>query len=42
MQGIKALKKILQSVNKKIGSTKKLDSQKIQIKLVDPNRLNCY
>lgn len=42
MKGLKGLKNILQNANKKLGSKNKLDSGKIRIKLVDPNRLNCY
>jgi hypothetical protein len=42
MKGLKGLKNILQSANKKLSSKVKLESGKIQIRLVDPNRLNCY
>lgn len=42
MKGLKGFKDLLRGVNKKISSTKNLESKKIQIRLVDPNRLNCY
>lgn len=42
MKGLKGLKRILQTANKKLGSVSKLDSKEIRIRLVDPNRLNCY
>ncbi|HEY4755034.1 MAG TPA: hypothetical protein VIH28_03155 [Ignavibacteriaceae bacterium] len=42
MKGIKGLKRILQIANKKLSSDSKFESKKIQIRLVDPNRLNYY
>jgi hypothetical protein len=42
MKGLKILKNILRSANKKLSSNAKVDSGKIRIKLVDPNRLGCY
>ena len=42
MKGLKILKNILSSANKKLSSNTKIDSGKIRIKLVDPNRLGCY
>ena len=42
MQGLKTLNKILKAANKKVSSKIKTDSDKLRIKLVDPNRLGCY
>jgi len=42
MKGLKVLKNILNLANKKVSSNNKIDSGKIRIKLVDPNRLGCY
>ncbi len=42
MKGIKGLKNILQNANKKLSPKTKLKSGKVQIRLVDPNRLGCY
>jgi hypothetical protein len=42
MQSLKVLKNILKSANKKLSSSKKIDTGKIRIRLVDPNRLGCY
>ena len=42
MKKLKVLKNILKSANKKVSTNTKIDSGKIRIKLVDPNRLGCY
>jgi len=42
MKGFKELRNLLRTANKKLKSKTKLDSGKIRIRLVDPNRLGCY
>jgi hypothetical protein len=42
MKGLKGLKNILREANKKLKSKNKVESGKITVRLVDPNRLGCY
>lgn len=42
MKGLKGLKNLVQSINKSLNDKKNLTSGKIQLRLVDPNRLHSW